>query len=357
MWPSITIVFVVYNRRDELRTSLRKMLYESGYEGEIDAIVVDNASKDGSADMVRAEFPEAEVIQRETNIGAPAWNEGFARAKGDWVLISDDDCYLPAGGFTRAMSAAREHGADLVSFRVVSPLDPGTVFTENYRTGLFSFWGCSAMFRREVIQELGGYDPEIFIWANELELTMRFYDRGYRHLHLPDVEAQHMKPPLDMDDFTVDEKSYRTNARHWAYITGKLLQPRDAAGALVALLARVFRDALRDDMKALKALPDTFAGFAHGLRLRQPVRQEVSRFYRRNFETFASPWWLMRPPRQLLRSLPGELARGRVRKDKRPQGVGRRQQYFDDRAELYPLDRPGVLDFNGSRARPTSRAA
>lgn len=343
MWPSITIVFVVFNRREELRTSLRKMLHESDYEGEIDAIVVDNASEDGSSDMVREEFPDVEVIQRGENIGAPAWNDGFARATGDWVLISDDDCYLPRGGFTRAMTAAREHEADLVSFRIVSPLDPGTVFTENYRTGLLSFWGCAALFRREVIQELGGYDPEIFIWANELELTMRFFDRGYRHLHLPAVAAQHMKPPSTLEDFKIVEKPYKTNARHWAYIVGKLLDSRDVPGAFAALLGRIARDALRDDMTAFKAVPDTFAGLVHGLRHRDPVRREVSSFYRRNFETFASPWQLMRPPGDLLRALPGEIARGQMRKDRRPKGIGRREQYFRDRAALYPLDEPGVL--------------
>ncbi len=343
MEPSITIVFVVYNRREELRTSLRKMLVESDYGGEIDAIVVDNASEDGSADMVREEFPDVEVIQRGENIGAPAWNDGFARARGDWVLISDDDCYLPADGFRRAMEAAAEHNADLVSFRVVSTYDPNLVFTDNYRTGLFSFWGCSTLFRREVIQELGGYDPELFIWANELELTMRFYDRGYRHLHLPTVAAQHMKAPSTDEWFKIDERGYRINARHWAYIAGKLLQPRDSLGALVALLGHVVRDAVRDDVLALKAIGDTFAGYAHGLRLRQPVRRKVSRFYRRNFITFASPWWLMRSPARLLRDLPGEVVRGRLRKGRRPQGVGRREKYFEERSELYPLRETGVL--------------
>jgi hypothetical protein len=77
--------------------------------------------------------------------------------------------------------------------------------------------------------------------------------------------------------------------------------------------------------------------------MRRPVRPEVSRFYRHNFETFASPWWLMRPPGEFLRALPGEIVRGQMRRDRRPQGLGRREQYFQDRAALYPLDRPGVL--------------
>ena len=52
--PTVTIVFLVYNRRDELRTSLKQMTGESDYPRElVDIIVVDNASEDGAAEMVR----------------------------------------------------------------------------------------------------------------------------------------------------------------------------------------------------------------------------------------------------------------------------------------------------------------
>jgi GT2 family glycosyltransferase len=337
--PSITIVFVVYNRRDALRTSLRKMLLESDYEGEIDAIVVDNASSDGSAEMVRREFPQVELIVRGENIGAPAWNAGFAVARGDWVLISDDDCYLPPDGFSRAMAAAAEHQADLVSFRIVSAYEPQFAFSDDYRTGLFSFWGCSALFRREVIQELGGYDPEIFMWANELELTLRFFDRGYRHLHLPEVEAQHMKWPGG-DGSHAREPTYRVNARHFAYIAAKLFTPRHALEALIALLSRVLREGVRADPVALKAVPDTLKGFAHGLRHRQPLRNpELSGFYRANFESFASSWWFARPPGELLRAYPRELL-GRQKRARSP----RIDEYYERRARYYP-DHAATLDF------------
>ena len=96
--PTVTIVFVVFNRRDELRESLTRMLAQSEYDRDrVDVIVVDNASTDGSAAMVREEFPQVQVIVRDENIGASAWNDGFAVARGDFVLILDDDCYLPSG--------------------------------------------------------------------------------------------------------------------------------------------------------------------------------------------------------------------------------------------------------------------
>lgn len=342
--PTVTLVFLVFNRRKELRTSLKQMLSESDYSPDrVDAIVVDNASTDGSSDMVREEFPQVRLIVRQENVGVSGWNDGFSVARGDWILALDDDCYLPPDGLRRALEAADEHAADLVSFRVVSTFHDVafTAFTDLYRTGLFMFWGCAVLIRGDVLRDLVGYDPEIFVWANELEFMMRFFDRGWRHLHLPEVVAQHMKPlpPLE-GPLSIEERGYRINARHWGYIAAKLLRPRDAVEALIALVSSQIRDGLRIERVALRAVPDTVRGFAHGLRHREAVRNpEVSRFYRRNFETFASPWWIARPLGDLLRSLPRELAAG-----EKPQGVGRQQQYYAERSRYYP-ESAATLEF------------
>ena len=56
--PTVTIVFLVYNRREELRESLQRMASDSDYPAElVDVIVVDNASEDGVSDMLRQDFP------------------------------------------------------------------------------------------------------------------------------------------------------------------------------------------------------------------------------------------------------------------------------------------------------------
>ncbi|HKN95033.1 MAG TPA: glycosyltransferase family 2 protein [Thermoleophilaceae bacterium] len=342
--PTVSIVFLVYNRREELRESLRRMLYESDYDRDrIDVTVVDNASTDGSGHMVREEFPEVRLIVREQNCGVSGWNEGLVTAPGDYVLALDDDCYLPPDGLRRAVEAAREQEADLVSFKVLSTHDPEHVFTDGYRTGLFTFWGCAVLMSRPAVQALGGYDPEIFVWANELEFTMRFFDKGFRHLHLPEVAAWHMKALGDPES-RMEERGYRINARHFAYIAAKLMHPRDAAEAFMALLAQNVRDGLRKDRVAFKALPDTVRGFIHGLRHREPLRNaELSHFYRHNFETFASPWWLSRPPSQLIRELPRELIRGRREK------VGRWDEFFESRNTFYP-DQPQTLQFSPSKS-------
>jgi GT2 family glycosyltransferase len=337
----VTIVWLAYNRRDKLRESLQRMLSGSGYDRELlEPIVVDNASTDGTAEMVREEFPDVRLVTRDENVGVSGWNDGFAEAGGDWVLALDDDCYLPEDGLSRALSEAEEHEAQLVSFKVVSSYDSEFVFTDRYRTGLFSFWGCAVLIQRPVLQELEGYDPEIFVWANELEFTLRFYDRGHRHLHLPEVSAQHMKRPAKEARSQVGEKSYRINARHWAYIAAKLFRRKDALRALLALLARGLRDGLRVNPVALKAVPDILRGFADGLRRRQPLRNaELSRVYRTDFESFADPWSFARPPGELLRAYPREI----LGQEKPPRSE-RFDEFFERRARYYP-ERAATLDF------------
>ncbi len=321
--PTVSVVSLVFNRRDDLRESLRRM-QEIDYDPELlEFIVVDNASSDGSAAMVEAEFPDVRLIIRDVNNGVSGFNDGFDAAAGDLVLALDDDCYLPPDGLKRAIEAAREHRADLVSFGVVSSYDPGTRFDKKYPTGLLSFWGCAVLMRREVLDELHGYDPNIFVWANELEFMLRFFDTGFRHLHMPEVVAVHMKGEGNY------LAAYLLNARNFGYIAGKLLRGRDAGGALVARLATHARDVVREDPRFVRAIPRALAGFTRGLRARSPVEnREISRVYRRHFISFASPWWLSRSPIEFVRERSGTLRR--------------RTEFFDNR---YHPESEATLDF------------
>jgi GT2 family glycosyltransferase len=335
--PTVTIVFLVYNRCDELRTSLVQMTRDSDYPRElVDIIVVDNASDDGAAEMVREEFPNVQLIVRDENCGVSGWNDGLAVATGEWVLLLDDDCYLPPDGLRRAVLGANEHEADLVSFAVLSSEEPGWRFDLKYRTGLLTFWGCAALVRREVLERVGGYDPKIFVWANEVEFMLRFYDAGFRHLHMPEIEAIHMKGVVYGWAKNVGDWKYRMNHKNIAYTAGKHLRLREAAGALIALLATHVRDGVRGRPRAAGAVFTSSLGFVRGLRNREPVSKEISRIYRRHFLSFASPWWVSRPVHLLLMGLPQALVR-RVLGRRRPADhPGRWAQYYERGARYYP---------------------
>jgi len=335
--PTVTAVFLAHNRREELRLSLEKTLDERQYPtGRLDVIVVDNASSDGTEEMLAHDFPRVKVVKRSRNCGISGWNDGFDLATGEYVLVLDDDCYLPDGALERAAEGAEADRADLVSFGVTSSADPSWRFDlDEFQTGLLSYWGCAALVRRDVLQTLGGYDAEIFVSLHELEFMFRFFDRGYRHLHLPEVVAVHAKLPGTFSTGPLPECAYRLIYWNLGYITAKQLRRRDAAGALVAIVVRTLRDGLRLDRVAFKAPLDILRGVAHGLRHRQPVRPEVSRAYRRNFETFVGPWELSRTPVQMVREL--------VRRPVETGDRGRRREWLAARARFYP-QRAGSLE-------------
>lgn len=336
--PAVTVVFLVYNRLEELRISLQHTLFESDYDpSRVDVIVVDNASEDGSAEMVAAEFPQAQLIRRDVNCGVSGWNDGFAVATGDLVLVLDDDCYLPPQGLGQAIAAMREHDADLVSFSIAAADEIGYRFDLAYRTGLLTFWGCAALIRREVLDRVGGYDPEIFVWAHEVEFMMRFFDQGFRHLHLPEVTAVHMKDTGRGGHWReyFGSRAYKLNARHYAYVAAKHLRSAEALSTFVALLALNVRDGVRHHRAAFGMIGETFKGFTHGLRHRDAVRnREISRAYRYNFYSFASPWWVSRRPRELLGGLDPNL----------PPLDQRVPNYYIERSRYYP-ESAATLDF------------
>lgn len=324
--PLVSVVFLAYNRREQLLCALDEMLSHGGYpESRLEVLVVDNASVDGTAAAVEAAFPPVRLVRNESNLGAPGWNAGFAVAQGDYILILDDDAYLRPGDLERAVRAAEAERADLVSFSIDSSFDDERRFNDGWPTGLLSYWGCAALFSRDALRTLGGYDPYIFIWANEVELTMRLLDRGFRHLHLPTVHAVHMKKlPVG---FSVH--GYRVNARHHAYIAGKLMRPIDVAAVILNLLQEAVVYAVLKDPGAVGGVKEILSGCWTGLRRRDPVRSTVSAAYRRNFHAFAGPRPFTRSVRERIAS----------RRDAALVAIQRRDRYaryYGERARFYP---------------------
>jgi hypothetical protein len=216
----------------------------------------------------------------------------------------------------RALDAARDHRADMVSFSVDST-DPGESFTDFYRTGVLSFWGCAVLIARRALDALGGFDAGLFIWCHEVEFTMRLLDRGFTHLVLPDVHAVHMKslPSLAPG-------GHSRNMRNWGYLAGKLMRPPDAAITLVNLMVRAGIETMAGP-GFIAGLPAVVSGFRDGLRVREPVRPAVSRLYRRHFLDFASQFRLWPRLRHLV-------------VDRRAVGADYRQRFWRDRPGLYP---------------------
>ncbi len=319
-WPLVTVNVLSFNRCVQLRRTLQTLLALDYPRDRLEVIVVDNASADRSVEMVRTDFPHVRVIERRKNGGIAGWNAGFAVGEGDFFLVLDDDCYIAGDALKRAVEAARAAGADLTSFYVES-LEPGHSFSEYSKTGLLSFWGCAALISRRGIERLGGYDENIFIWAHELEFTMRLLDAGLRHLYLPQVLAVHQKVPTG---FRLE--MHQRNMRNFAYISAKLLQPRDSLQALANLTLRVLMESAQRP-EVLACLRDVWQGARAGLVARHPIGPEVSRLYRRNCVEFVNH----------VRFVRGPIARWRGRGNAPELELQRRRDsFYHSRPQLHP---------------------
>src|SRR4051794_19920669 len=130
--PLVTVNVLAHNRRTDLATTLRVLRDDLDYPSEaLELIVVDNASTDGTAEMLARDFPDVRVIEGP-NVGAAGWTRGFEAGRGDFFLVLDDDCYLSGDSLRAAVEAAEREGADLVSFRVVSSFEPSFEFNVHY---------------------------------------------------------------------------------------------------------------------------------------------------------------------------------------------------------------------------------
>src|SRR5690242_13707535 len=101
---SISIVVISYNTKERLATCLSSLLREIR-PGADDIAVVDNASWDGSAEMVRTRFPSVTLLANDENRGFSfACNRGLAVSKGDYVIFANGDTVVPNGSLDKIRS-------------------------------------------------------------------------------------------------------------------------------------------------------------------------------------------------------------------------------------------------------------
>lgn len=181
--PLVTVNILSFNRKDELRNTLIKV-FEQDYKN-IEVIVVDNASSDGTPEMVANEFPSVILIRMKKNIGIAGWNEGFKIAQGEYVLVLDDDSYPEKDTISSGVKIMREKAhIAVVGFQIYNhALDLIENDEEKYKISLVSkskgFIGCGALLNSKVTKELGGFNNLIFLYHHEYEFSARVYNIGY----------------------------------------------------------------------------------------------------------------------------------------------------------------------------------
>jgi GT2 family glycosyltransferase len=190
--PMITFLISTHNRREVLRRTLDELREIDRRSGLVtETIVVDNASRDGTADFVATAFPEVHLIRQRKNTGACAKNAGLAKARGEFVIFLDDDSFPTVGSVRRMVQyffADPDLGATI--FDVTLP--DGTHESSAYPSVVI---GCGTGFRRVALQQVGGLPIDFFMQAEEYDLSLRLLENKWTIGRFDDLHVRHLKTP------------------------------------------------------------------------------------------------------------------------------------------------------------------
>jgi hypothetical protein len=194
--PLVTVNILSFNRKDELRNTLNQV-YEQDYKN-IEVIVVDNASSDGSAEMVKSEFPQVQLIQLEKNIGIAGWNEGFKAAKGEFILVLDDDSYPLSGSIINGIEKFySSSNLGIVAFKVfdLNMNETDSIYLQE--NNLLYFIGCAALIKKSIFYEVGFFSKILFIYEHEIDFTIRVINSGYSIILINQSRIIHTRNKLN----------------------------------------------------------------------------------------------------------------------------------------------------------------
>lgn len=281
----LSIVIVSWNTREITRECLESV-YRQTRGIHFEVIVVDNASEDGSAQMVAAQFPQVVLICSPSNVGfAAANNLGFKVAKGRYILLLNSDTVVLDGALQRTLEYADSRDdLGIVSCKVLNKdrtLQPNcSMLPSNLNfllmiSGLYkafpknrffgraemTWWdyscerevevlkGCFMLVRRDALQEVGDMDAQFFMYCEEVDWCKRFADKGWKLGFFPHAQIIHLggssAAKLGPERARIKDRSTLYYMRkHWSplqQLIGKILMlgfygSRLPAAAVLALL-------------------------------------------------------------------------------------------------------------------------
>lgn len=225
--PELSVVVLSWNTKDLTLACLRALAADRGKHTR-EIIVIDNASHDGSADAIAAAHPEVRLVRNTENVGyARGNNQGVALAQGAHVCLLNSDTEVRAGaldGLVDFLRANPGHGA--VAPRLSNPdgsvqkacqrfpgllvalcfdtwfgrLWPGTIVEHRYHYRDFDHLtsrdvdqppGACLTMRTAEYRALGGFDEELWLFFNDVDLCKRVWKRGQRIRYLAEFEVMH----------------------------------------------------------------------------------------------------------------------------------------------------------------------
>jgi N-acetylglucosaminyl-diphospho-decaprenol L-rhamnosyltransferase len=251
------IVVVSYNTRDLLRTCLRSV-YASQGDLSFEICVVDNASSDGSAEMVAAEFTQAQLIVNAENVGYPSANNqgleafGFTETPNPqsqtprFALLLNPDTELPPDALARMLDFMAEHpDAGAAGPKLVLPdrsldracrrslptpevcfyklMGLSRLFPRSRRFGRYnltyldpdrvaqvgSVVGAFMLVRAEAIDQAGLMDGQFFMYGEDLDWAYRIQAAGWKVYYNPTVTVLHVKRAASRHSSRAQVEFYR----------------------------------------------------------------------------------------------------------------------------------------------------
>lgn len=229
--PDVSAILVNYNAGRELGLALQSIADElAGLRWE--AVVVDNASSDGSAEGVTGFAPQARLVRNEQNLGfARGVNQGLAVTSGPLVLIMNPDCRLASGAFESLRNELEHVGRCAIAGpRILNPdgsIQGSARGDPDMLTGLFGrttllrrLWpnlpvsrrnvvsdvavpggnaasdvdwvsGACMLARRDALSSVNGFDERYFLYWEDADLCRRLRARGYSVRYAPGATAIH----------------------------------------------------------------------------------------------------------------------------------------------------------------------
>jgi len=269
---TLSVVIPTYNRRSSLRRLLQSLAEQKTPAAEV--IVVDDASSDGTAAMLAADFPTVSVIRQERNRGpAGCRTAGIRAARSEIVVGLDSDVTVDdpellgnvarffvenpgvAGAALRILKG--DSNADDVR-RWWHPVPHARFAEQSFVTSYFS--GSGYAFRRQAVLEAGLFAEDLFIGSEENDLCYRLLKRRHLLVYTPHLAVRH------------HEGTAATRSRYQCYFKPRnqiliaaehfplgyaaaYLAPRLAKAALLALVQRQWQNYLQALKEAYQRLP------------------------------------------------------------------------------------------------------
>jgi GT2 family glycosyltransferase len=287
--PVISVVIIAYRQREALAEALESVRSAAAaVPGGVELIVVDNGTL---AALVRERAPEAQLIEPGENLGfAGGVQRALAAARGRWVALVNDDARVERDCLARLLAAGEADGrVGAVAAQIRFAADPlrinsagicvdslgiaserlaGRFATEATQAcEVFGATGCVALYRRAMIESVGGPDERFFAYLEDVDLAWRARAGGWRAVYEPGAVAYHRGSASSGEGsarkyFLVGRNRMRLLARN---ATGRQLA-RSLPGIVLYDLAYVVYVALTDH--TLAALSGRVAGLREWRTLR-----------------------------------------------------------------------------------------